>query len=78
MSRGRKRRRAHQARGVPPIDKFPTTDEIAARAHDLFVAGGRRLTKIFEHWQRAEQELLDLAARRTLVTPPNAKSRTPP
>jgi hypothetical protein len=46
---------------------FPTADQIAARAHTLFVSGGRRLTDLPEHWQRAEEELLDEAARRTLA-----------
>jgi hypothetical protein len=67
MSRHRSTRREHRQRPLPPLDRYPTTDEIARRAHDLFVAGGRRLTKIFEYWQRAEQELLDIAARRTLA-----------
>jgi hypothetical protein len=48
------------------VARFPTTNEIAARAHDLFVAEGRRVTRISEYWRKAEQELLDLAARRTL------------
>jgi hypothetical protein len=45
---------------------FPTPDEIASRAHALFVLDGRHLTKISEYWRRAEQELLDRGARRAL------------
>lgn len=46
---------------------FPTSDQIAARAHELFVSGGRRLQQIPECWRAAEQELLDRAARRLLA-----------
>ena len=59
---GNRRRRSELPAGAP----FPTSNEIAERAHDLFVAGGRRVTKIFEYWNQAEQELLDRAARRTV------------
>jgi hypothetical protein len=44
---------------------FPTPDEIASRAHALFVLDDRHLTKISEYWRRAEQELLDRGARRS-------------
>jgi hypothetical protein len=54
-------------------EKFPTPNEIASRAHDMFVAGGRRVTKIFEYWRQAEQELLALAAQRAPARP--AKKR---
>jgi hypothetical protein len=49
-----------------PADTFPTPDEIASRAHALFIAGGRRLTKIAEYWRQAEQELLELGFRRAV------------
>jgi hypothetical protein len=45
---------------------FPTFDEIARRAHELFVLEGRRLNRIRECWERAETELLNRAARRTV------------
>jgi hypothetical protein len=45
-------------------DPFPTTDEIAERAHELFISGGRRLTRIPEYWRTAEAELLQRAADR--------------
>ena len=47
---------------------FPTSDEIAARAHDLFVSGGRQIRRIREYWLIAERELLEKAAARTLGT----------
>jgi len=69
MSQSPSGRRPRQPAGHPPSEPFPTPNEIAVYAHDLFVADGRRVTRIFEYWQRAEQELLDLAARRTLPRP---------
>jgi hypothetical protein len=45
---------------------FPTPDEITSRAHALFAAGGRRVTKISDYWLQAEQELLERGAARTL------------
>lgn len=66
-------RRVHRFEPAPrPATRiFPTADEIAARAHELFVSGGRRLIDIPEHWRAAEQELLDRAARR--VIPPRSR-----
>lgn len=57
-----KRRRARS------IDRnvFPTFDEIAERAYELFVAEGRRVDRVFDCWRQAENELLDRAARRVL------------
>jgi hypothetical protein len=37
---------------------FPSADEIAARAHELFASGGRRVSLIPEYWRTAERELL--------------------
>lgn len=59
--------------GTPPAT-FPDADEIAARAHELFVSGGRRLTDIPEHWRAAEQELLERAARKALAPSRSARS----
>lgn len=59
----------HHRQGTPPARPtpiFPTADEIAARAHELFVTRGRRLVDIPDHWRVAEQELLEQAARRVL------------
>ena len=50
-----------------PRPPFPTVDEIAARAHELFVSSGRRLNDIPEHWRAAEQELLERAATRVVT-----------
>jgi len=49
---------------------LPTCDEIAARAHELFVADGRRVSRLTTHWERAEQELLDRAFKRLLTSTP--------
>jgi hypothetical protein len=45
-------------------DPFPSEDEIADRAYELFVAGGRRIEHAADYWRRAQDELLDGAARR--------------
>ncbi len=47
-------------------EPFPSADEIAARAHELFTTGGRRIALIPEYWRRAERELLADAADRVL------------
>ena len=66
MSRRKRFTPAARVSAAPAV--FPTADQIAAKAHDLFVAGGRRLTDLPDHWRRAEQELLDTAARRALAS----------
>ena len=48
------------------VDAFPTFEEIARRAHELFVAEGRPIDRVFDCWSRAESELLDRAARRVI------------
>jgi len=48
----------------PCLDPFPSIDEIAERAHILWIADGRRPERIVACWRRAEDELLDRAARR--------------
>jgi hypothetical protein len=45
-------------------DPYPTADEIAALAHELFTSGGRRMSMIQEYWRAAERELLQRAADR--------------
>jgi hypothetical protein len=47
-------------------EPFPSADEIAARAHELFATGGRRIALIPEYWRTAERELLADAADRVL------------
>jgi len=44
-------------------DVFPTPLEIAERAYELFLSDGRRLSEA-EYWRRAEDDLLERAARR--------------
>ncbi len=63
MSQKQPARRRGRSQITRPVD-YPTVNEIAERAHDLFVANGRRVGKIFEYWNQAEQELLERAARR--------------
>jgi len=54
---------------------FPSADEIARLAHELFVGGGRRITLIPEYWRRAERELLDRAVRRATNASRTHRSR---
>jgi hypothetical protein len=58
--RGRARRTRQSA------DVFPTPTDIADRAYELFLANGIRGERASDYWRRAEDELLDLAARRVL------------
>jgi hypothetical protein len=51
-------------RASPPAGVFPTPDEIAERAYELCASDEVRGRDITEYWRRAEDELLDLAARR--------------
>ena len=53
-------------RVTAPAETFPTFDEIARLAHQLFVAEGKRVDRVFDCWYRAEDELLDRAARRVI------------
>lgn len=45
---------------------FPTFDEIAWRAHEIFTSEAGRSLTIFECWRRAEDELLERAAARVV------------
>jgi hypothetical protein len=58
---------ARQTRGP-----YPSADEIAERAHELFLSGGRRVAMIPEYWRAAERELLQRAADRILASQPPA------
>jgi hypothetical protein len=61
-----RRTRPHRPSPVTlPADTFPTPDEIISRAHCLASAAGRRLESS-AFWRRAEQELLEVGARRAL------------
>jgi hypothetical protein len=66
-SSGRRRRRPE------PFNMFPTADEIAERAYQLFAAEKSRVDDTADYWRRledcwrrAENELLDRAARRVV------------
>lgn len=48
------------------VVEYPTSDEIAARAHELFISSGRSLKDLREHWRAAEQELLERSALRAV------------
>jgi hypothetical protein len=45
---------------------FPTPAEIFDRAYQLFIANGLRGERVADYWRRAEDDLLDQAARRAL------------
>jgi hypothetical protein len=47
----------------PPASVFPTTEEIAIRAFEMFVENNRQVSRR-DCWRRAEALLLDRAARR--------------
>jgi len=67
----RKRRAGYPRRNLTPdIDPFPSIDDIADRAHMLWIAGGRRPDGVVACWRRAEDDLLDRAAQRTVGRPP--------
>lgn len=66
MNRRLRDRQTPESRQKSP---FPTADEIATRAHELFVAGGRQLARVQDYWTAAEHDLLDRAARRLITKP---------
>ncbi|HMF99044.1 MAG TPA: DUF2934 domain-containing protein [Vicinamibacterales bacterium] len=55
--------RVPRTRQSPP-EVFPTPTEIADRAYELFRTVGRRGERAADYWRRAEDELLERAARR--------------
>jgi hypothetical protein len=63
-----------------PLDTFPTAEEITARANAMFAEGGRQVPKASDYWLQAEQELLEIGARRalSLAAPPYADRRRAP
>jgi hypothetical protein len=69
MSRSRSSRRWSSSPVSFPTDIFPTAEEIALRAHALFMAEGQCPSKASGYWRQAEQELLDVGARRILGRP---------
>jgi hypothetical protein len=54
-----------RSRDREPSAAYPTPLEIAGRAYELFLADGRRGDES-EYWRRAEDELLERAARRAI------------
>jgi hypothetical protein len=52
-------RRDRRRAGRDSDHRFPTANQIAERAHELFVSGGRRVSKIPEYWRTAEADLLN-------------------
>jgi Protein of unknown function (DUF2934) len=53
----------------PSLSSFPGHDEIARRAHELWVERGMGVGLERDDWLQAEQELLDRAARKATVAP---------
>jgi len=49
------------------IANYPSVDQIAERAHELFITGGRRIARIPDYWRAAEAELLAQAAQKVIV-----------
>ena len=73
MGKAQKRSRAARLR-VDQVDQiqqeianYPTVDQIAERAHELFISGGRRIARIPDYWRAAEAELLAQAAQKVIV-----------
>jgi len=63
----RKRRPSYTRRNIAPdTDPFPSIDDIADRAHMLWIAEGRRPDGVVACWRRAEDDLLDRAAQRAV------------
>jgi hypothetical protein len=63
----RKRRAPYPRRHTTPdLDPFPSIDDISDRAHMLWIADGRRPDGVVACWRRAEDDLLDRAAQRTV------------
>jgi hypothetical protein len=56
-----------RSRSTRDRDVFPSFDEIAQRAHEIFVAQGKPIGRAVECWHLAEDELLDRAARRAIA-----------
>ena len=50
------------------VASFPSADEIATRAHEMFVAGGRRIVRLPVYWRLAEAELLEREVQRLFAS----------
>ena len=68
---------ANDGKNLPELTAvYPSADDIADRAHALFLKSGRRIAGIPECWRAAEEELLDREARRICrdgVQPPGRR-----
>jgi hypothetical protein len=58
------------------VDPLPTSDDIAKRAHAIWIAHGRLTSRIEVYWRAAESELVDEAARRLLAAIDDPSVRT--
>jgi hypothetical protein len=56
-------------------DIYPSDDEIAERAFELYLTARERHVNASDHWLRAEEELLNLAALKAVR--PHAKPPKP-
>jgi hypothetical protein len=65
-------------RGPRPMpDVFPTEDEVALRAYELFLLERNPRKVLANYWRIAEDELLERAARRALISSPDLKPKKP-
>jgi len=55
-----------RSRRTKPPEIFPTEGEVLERAYQLFVADDMRSEGVSDYWHRAEEELLDRAARKVI------------
>ena len=62
---GRRPRRKVEA----PLSSFPGHDDIARRAHELWVSRGMGAGLDCDDWLQAERELLERAARKVTAPP---------
>ncbi len=53
----------------PSVAKAPTPDQIAQRAHEIYVARGGGSGQDFDDWLQAERQLKDEAARAATAKP---------
>jgi hypothetical protein len=62
---GRRPRRKVEA----PLSSFPGHDDIARRAHELWLSRGMGAGRDGDDWLQAERELLERAARKVTAPP---------
>ena len=64
---GKRRAPCRRRNAEPIVDPFPSIDDIAERAHFLWVTDGRHPDHVVACWRRAEDDLLERAAQRTIA-----------